>query len=43
MYIFSADFDPIDTNDILDILRYPMKEKWNKMIFGLIKKCLWDY
>ena len=35
--IFFVDFDPIDTNNILDIHKYLMKRKWYKM-FGLIKK-----
>ena len=40
----SVDFNPTDSNDILDIIhRYFMKGKQYKVIFGLIKKCLWDY
>ena len=34
---FSVDFNPIDTNDILDIHKYLMKKTWYKM-FLLIKK-----
>ena len=34
---FSADFNPIDTNDILDIHKYLMNITWYK-IFGLIEK-----
>ena len=39
---FSVDFDPIDTNDILDIHRYLIKVKWYKIIFS-VKKSLCDY
>ena len=40
----SVDFNPTDSNDILDIIhRYLMKGKQYKVIFGLIKKYLWDY
>ena len=35
---FSDDFNPIDTNDILDIHRYLMKRTKYKKMFGLIKK-----
>ena len=35
---FSVDFSPIDTNNILDILRYAMKGIKYKIIFGVIKK-----
>ena len=35
---FSVDFNPIDTNDILDIHRYLMRGKQYKIMFGLIKK-----
>ena len=35
---FSVDFNPIDTNDILDIHKYLMKRTWYKIMFGLIKK-----
>ena len=35
---FSVDFNPIDTNDILDIHKYLMKRIWYKVMFGLIKK-----
>ena len=36
--MFSVDFNPIDTNNILDIHRYLMKEAQYKIIFGIIKK-----
>ena len=35
---FSVDFNPIDTNNILDIHKYLMKRTWDIMMFGLIKK-----
>ena len=35
---FSVYFNPIDTNNILDIHKYLMKGTWYKIIFGLIKK-----
>ena len=35
---FSFDFNPIDTNNILDIHNYLMKRTWYKIMFGLIKK-----
>ena len=38
MYFFSVDFNPIDTNDVLDVHKYLMKETWYKTMFGLIKK-----
>ena len=34
----SVNFNPISTNDILDIHRYLTKRTWYKIIFGLIKK-----
>ena len=34
---FSVDFDPIDTNNILDIHRYLIKVKWYKIIFWVKK------
>ena len=34
---FSVDFDPIDTNDILDIYRYLIKVKWYKIFFSVKK------
>ena len=37
---FSVDFDPIDTNDILDIHRYLIKVKWYKIIFWVKKVCV---
>ena len=36
--VFSVDFNPIDTNDILDIHEYLMKRTWYKIMFGLIKE-----
>ena len=36
--LFSADFNSIDTNNILDIHKYLMKRMWYKIMFGLIKK-----
>ena len=36
--IFSADFNPIDTNDILDIHRYLMKGNEYKLMFGIMNK-----
>ena len=36
--MFSIDFNPIDTNDILDIHKYLKKRTWYKIMFGLIKK-----
>ena len=38
MKFLSVEFNPIDTNNILDIHNYLMKETWYKIIFGLIKK-----
>ena len=35
--LFSVDFNPIDTNDILDIDKYLIKRTWYKTIFRLIK------
>ena len=35
---FWVDFNPIDTNDILDIHKYLMKRTWYNIMFGLIKK-----
>ena len=35
---FSVDFNPINTNDFLDIRRWLMKEKYYKRMFGIIKK-----
>ena len=35
---FSADFNPIDTNNILDIHKYLIKRTYYKIIFGLIRK-----
>ena len=37
---FSVDFDPVDTNNILDIPRYLMKKTKYKML-GLIKETLY--
>ena len=36
--LFSVDFNPIDTNNILDIHKYLMERTWYKIMFGLIKK-----
>ena len=33
---FSVDFNPIDSNDILDIHKYLMKRTQYKRMFGLI-------
>ena len=38
--IFSVDYNPVDTNDILDIRKYLMKGKVHKIMFRIIKKCL---
>ena len=35
---FPVDSNPIDNNDILDILKKLMKRTWYKIIFGLIMK-----
>ena len=37
---FSADLNPITTNDILDIHRYLMRRTWYKIMLGLTKKIL---
>ena len=37
---FSVDFNPIDTNDILDIHKYLMIKTRYKIILGLIKKII---
>ena len=34
---FSVDFNPIDTNDSLDIHKYLMKRTWYKVILRFIK------
>ena len=36
--LFSVCFNPIDTNDILDICKYLMKGTWYKIMSGLIMK-----
>ena len=36
--IVSDDFNPIDTNDILDIHKYLMKWRWYKIMFVVILK-----
>ena len=36
--VFSVDYNPIDTSDIVDIHRYLMKETQYKIMFGIIKK-----
>ena len=38
LIFFSAAFNSINTNDILDIHKYLMKRTWYKIMFGLIKK-----
>ena len=35
---FPADFNPIETSNILDICKYLMKKTWSKIMFGLSKK-----
>ena len=35
---FSVDFNPIDTNNILDICVYLMKEFQYKIMFNIVKK-----
>ena len=40
--IFSVNFNPTDTNDVLDIHKYFMKRTWYKIMFGLIKQYLFD-
>ena len=40
--IFSVDFNPIDSDNILDIHKYLMKRTWYKIISMLNKKIL-DY
>ena len=35
---FSVDFNPMDTNNVLDIDKYFMKRIWYRIRFGLIKK-----
>ena len=37
---FSVDFNPIDTNDTLDIHKYSIKRTRYEIMFGLIKKIL---
>ena len=41
--VFSVDINPIDTNNILYIHRYLMKEMQYKIIIGIIKKCFLYY
>ena len=36
--LFSVDFNPHDTSDVLDIHKYLMKGIWYKIMFELIKK-----
>ena len=38
--LFSVDFNPIDTNNILDIHKYLMERKGYETMFGLLKKVL---
>ena len=40
---FSVDFNPIGTNEILDIHRYLMKRTKYKKMFGITKNCLLYY
>ena len=37
-FVVVVDFNPIGTNDILNIHKYLMKRMWYKIIFGLINK-----
>ena len=39
---FLVDLSPVDTNDILDIHKNLMKETWYKIMFGLIKKIVYE-
>ena len=41
--VFSVDYNATDTIDILDILRYLMKDTWYKIMFAFIKKKLLNY
>ena len=34
--MFSVEFNPIDTNNILDIHKYLMRGTWYKKMFGII-------
>ena len=36
--VFSVDFNSIDTNNILDILKCLLKRKWYETMFGLVKE-----
>ena len=38
VWVFPDDFNPVDTNNILDINKYLMKRACYKTMFGLIKK-----
>ena len=38
MNFFSVNFNPIDTNNILDIHKYLMKRTWYKIMCELFKK-----
>ena len=38
VWVFPDDFNPVDTNNILDINKYLMKIACYKTMFGLIKK-----
>ena len=38
---FPVGFNPIDTNNILDVHKYLMKGAWFKIMFGLIKKYIY--
>ena len=43
VYDFLFDFDSIDVDDILDILKYLMEKTRYKKMFSCIYKCLLDY
>ena len=40
---FSVDFNPVDTNNILDIHKYLIKRTWYNIILGWLRKYLLDY
>ena len=41
--LFCVDFNPVDTNNVLDVHRYLMKEKSYKIKFGVLNKYFCDY
>ena len=41
--VFSVGYNTIDTNNILSIHRYLIKETWYKIMFEFIKKYLLGY